>query len=204
MKYFYGIALFLFQAMVFGQHQDKVDFTHAIINVGIDPYEQSIEGTVRYDFLILKNVDSVYLDAKNMVFESVRLKNKKVAFENNGKTLTIRYPFKSGKSYSISINYQAYPKQTVYFVNWEHKMPSMDASTVKIIGKSLLGPEQVWTQGQGKYTSHWLPSFDDMNEKVEFDLSIRFDPKYEVIANGKYLGSSIGSDGTKEWKFDML
>ncbi len=204
MKYFYGIALFLFQAMGFGQQQDKVDFTHAIINVGIDPYEQSIEGTVRYDFLILKNVDSVYLDAKNMVFESVRLKNKKVAFENNGKTLTIRYPFKSGKSYSIGINYQAYPKQTVYFVNWEHKMPSMDTSTVKIIGENLSGPEQVWTQGQGKYTSHWLPSFDDMTEKVEFDLSIRFDPKYEVIANGKYLGSSTGSDGTKEWKFDML
>jgi aminopeptidase N len=32
---------------------------------------------------------------------------------------------------------------------------------------------QIWTQGQGKYTSHWFPSFDDVNESgFQFKCSI--------------------------------
>jgi aminopeptidase N len=30
-----------------------------------------------------------------------------------------------------------------------------------------------WTQGQGKYTSHWFPSFDDVNES-DFNLNVEY------------------------------
>ena len=203
MKYFCGILSILCQLTFYGQHQDKVDFTRATINIGIDPLEKSIKGSVTYDFTILKDVDSVFLDAHDMVFESVRLKNKKVAFTNTGKTISIRHPFKAGKSYVLALAYKAHPKQTVYFVNWPQEMPSIKASKGELINGNPAGSGQVWTQGQGKYTSHWLPSFDDMNEKVEFDLSIAFNPKYEVVANGKLLGTSNISDGGKLWRFDM-
>ena len=35
-----------------------------------------------------------------------------------------------------------------------------------------------------------LPSFDDMEEKVEFDLNISFDASYGVIANGTAIMDS--------------
>ncbi len=203
MKYICGIVLILCHLTVYGQHQDKVDFTRATINIGIDPLERSIEGSVTYDLTILKDVDSIFLDAKDMVFESVRLKNKKVAFTNTGKTISIRHPFKVGKAYVLALAYQAHPKQTVYFVNWSQETPSIQASKGQIINGNPAGSGQVWTQGQGKYTSHWLPSFDDMNEKVEFDMSIAFNPNYEVVANGKLLGTSNIPDGGKLWRFDM-
>src|SRR5690606_19262861 len=63
--------------------------------------------------------------------------------------------------------------------------------------------EQIWTQGQGKYTSHWLPSFDDMTEKIEFDLSLVFDGRYQVAANGKLVGKREAGQGKIEWSFDM-
>jgi aminopeptidase N len=65
------------------------------------------------------------------------------------------------------------------------------------------GNEQIWTQGQGKYTSHWLPSFDVMEEKVEFDMSITFDDAYEVVANGKREAVIMDSKSQKTWQFDM-
>ena len=61
---------------------------------------------------------------------------------------------------------------------------------------------QVWTQGQGKYTSNWLPSFDDMNEKIEFDLSISTPSIYKTIANGK-LVDKIEEKNLTTWKYDM-
>src|SRR5690606_20428512 len=58
------------------------------------------------------------------------------------------------------------------------------------------------TQGQGKYSSHWVPSFDDMREKVEFDLSISFEKDYQVIANGTLMGTEE-LNGRKKWSFNM-
>jgi aminopeptidase N len=46
---------------------------------------------------------------------------------------------------------------------------------------------QIWTQGQGRYTSNWFPSFDDVNEKMIFNLSISYDSSYQVISNGQLV-----------------
>lgn len=46
---------------------------------------------------------------------------------------------------------------------------------------------QIWTQGQGKYTSNWFPSIDDMNDKIEFDLSYIIPSDKSIVANGKLV-----------------
>ncbi|MEO1486959.1 MAG: M1 family metallopeptidase [Bacteroidota bacterium] len=69
--------------------------------------------------------------------------------------------------------------------------------------ENLSNRGEIWTQGQGKYTSHWVPSFDDMNEKVEFDLSITFDSAYTIIANGKLVDKNP-INGLTTWTFDMV
>jgi aminopeptidase N len=66
---------------------------------------------------------------------------------NTQKQLQIIFPFKRKKN--LTFHYLAKPKQTMYFV-----------------GSESNDNVQIWTQGQGKYTSHWFPSFDDVNEKV--------------------------------------
>ena len=164
-----------------------MDFTKANVSIQINPYAREIIGEVLYDFEVLEKVDSVFLDAQNIDFSSIRLNNKKVRFNNNGQTISIYKKFKKGKTYALTIEYKTKPKQTVYFVGYEDDIDSN---------------EQVWTQGQGKYTSHWLPSFDDMTEKVEYDLNITFDATYEVVANGK-LKNSKETDSFKTWSFDM-
>ncbi|MCB0453939.1 MAG: M1 family metallopeptidase, partial [Aequorivita sp.] len=54
----------------------------------------------------------------------------------------------------------------------------------------------------GKYTSHWLPSIDDVNDKIEFDLTIASPLNKSVIANGKLLKPEE-RDVQKYWHFDM-
>ena len=123
-----------------------------------------------------------------MAFPSVLLNSREVEHRNDGNRIVIKENFKKGESHRLTLEYVAHPKQTVYFIGWDDVDPDNN---------------QIWTQGQGKYTSHWLPSFDNMNEKVAFDLNISFDKSNTVIANGKLLETVSQEPGTLVWRFDM-
>ncbi len=204
------LLLLVSTVRLYSQHQDKVDFTKANASIQINPDSREVRGKVEYDFEVLGSVDSIFLDAQNMDFTFVRLNDKKVKFNNNGQTISIYKKLKKGKPYVLKLKYTAKPKQTLYFIGWDTSIKPVlseverlsTTSHEDISQQDSPGSRQVWTQGQGKYTSHWLPSFDDMTEKVEFDMNITFDASYEVIANGN-LQKIMEADGLKTWSFDM-
>ncbi|SEL79324.1 aminopeptidase N [Maribacter orientalis] len=188
MKNFFLQLIFCITCFTYGQHQDKVDFTAAIVYIKLEPLKQQLKGSVDYRFDVKKNIDSIFLDAKNIDFLKVELDGKKANFTTTEKTISIKQKFKKGQSHKLIIDYVANPEQTVYFIGYDD---------------NLEGNEQIWTQGQGKYTSHWLPSFDDMEEKIEFDLTIETNTNYQVIANGNLLKKSNESEEFSVWFFDM-
>ena len=149
----------------FAQQTDKVDFIKC--DASVYPYasEKSIDGDVVYEFKVKKAIDTIKIDAKNMEFSGVMINGKSVKFKNSGKTLDLFEGFKKGKN-KLRLSYSAKPKQTLYFTGKDENL-------------------QIWTQGQGRYTSHWLPSFDDVNEKVIFNILIsEVNPNLKVISNG--------------------
>ncbi|PJJ07989.1 aminopeptidase N [Flavobacterium sp. 1] len=177
--------LFLFlSAFTFAQQTQSVDFKTVNSHITIDPSNKNVSGDVTYTFEVLKPIDTVKIDAQNMTFSGVELKGKKIPFTTNGKELLLIYPFQKGKN-SIQFSYEAKPKQTLYFV-----------------GSEATNNLQIWTQGQGKYTSHWFPSFDDVNEKVIFNIEIAFDSNYKVISNG-VLKSKEETKSSTHWKYQM-
>ena len=155
-------------------------------DIGFIPDSSKVYGILRYDFKILKPVDSIFMDAVDMKFFNVGLNGKRIRFRNDSKKIWIKHQFKKDTTYQLSFNYSAYPKRAMYFIDW-----NIDN-----------GNKQIWTQGQGKYTSNWLPSIDDMNDKIEFDLSVSFDSNYQVVSNGKLINKQIHNSNTT-WYFDM-
>lgn len=186
-RYFFMVFLGLLFSTLHAQHQDKVDFIHAEVAIKPMVEQKAIEGSVVYRFKVNQHIDSVFLDAQDMTFSSVLVNHKKTTFKASKNKISIYKNFKRNRSYTLTLHYVAKPKQTVYFIGMDDH---------------LKGDGQVWTQGQGKYTSHWLPSFDDMEEKVEFDMDISFDAEYEVIANG-VLKKIKENDGLRTWSYDM-
>ena len=183
MKYLFLIL----STITFAQQTKFVDFKSVSGQITINPKEKSVSGAVRYWFDVLKPIDTIKIDAQNMTFSKVESNEKKIQFTTNGKQLLLIYPFKKGKN-TISFEYKAIPKQTLYFV-----------------GSEATNNLQIWTQGQGKYTSNWFPSFDDVNEKIIFNLEVIFDSKYQVISNGKLSnGNNNNVNGNlKTWKYSM-
>ncbi len=173
----------LFVSLSFAQQTDKVDFIKCDAFVSPNHIEKSISGKVIYEFKIKKIIDTIKIDAKNMEFSEVVINGKLVNFKNSGSTLDLFEGFKKGIN-KLSFSYSAKPKQTLYFTGQDENL-------------------QIWTQGQGRYTSHWLPSFDDVNEKVIFNLSVEFHKKYKVISNGILKNPLYKSSHNRIWSFQM-
>ena len=154
MKQLVFCILFLFLISINAQNNPSqttvVDFERITARVTPDMSDKNITGQVTIDFKILQDTDMVFLDAKNMTITTT---DNTLSVEALQDRILIQGDLKQGQTYTVNFGYAVIPKQTVYFVNDQ-------------------GKSQVWTQGQGKYTSYWLPSIDDINDKIEFDLSI--------------------------------
>ena len=135
--------LLLFSILTFSQQTKYVDFLTCTASLYPNFEEKSISGSVTYEFKVKQIIDTIKIDAKNIVFSDVMINGKMVKFKNSGKTLDLFEVFSKGKN-KLTFQYTAIPKQTLYFIGQDEN-------------------RQIWTQGQGKYASHWLPSFDDVH-----------------------------------------
>jgi len=195
------IFLLLYSVFSFAQQTTKVDFKTAYGTISINPIEKKVSGSVRYVFEVKQAIDTIKIDAQKIIVTNVKINNKTVKFTNTGKTLNLFEGFKTGKN-TVAFNYEATPKQTMYFIG-HFDCAQCDKTCLVPSAHELSREGQVWTQGQGKYTSHWFPSFDDMNEKVIFNMNISFDKNYNVIANG-VLKDVFPDKNKKIWKYEML
>jgi len=167
-----------------------VDFKTVNAEVSIYPESAKIDGDVNYSFEVLKSVDSFFVDAEDMSFKEVKVNGKEADFRLAKDKIWIQKKLSPSKENILQLKYSGSPKQTMYFINWD-------------LGNTEEISKQVWTQGQGRYTSHWLPSFDDMREKTIFNLKINFKKDYQVIANGKLESETMLNDSIKQWSFSM-
>ncbi|WP_179006344.1 M1 family metallopeptidase [Winogradskyella forsetii] len=172
-------------SLSFAQQTDYVDFIAVNAELEFKPDEKQIVFRAKYTFKILKAVDSVYLDAKSTYHYELHDSNFKGGIRTSTKNkMVIRSSeFEIDKIYNFTIICFSYPKKAMYFTQQNNDI-------------------QIWTQGQGKYTSNWLPSIDDVNDKIEFDISITYPNGYEALANGKLINKEVG-DSLTIWNYDM-
>lgn len=160
------------------QQTDVVDFLRVAAQVAPSFSEGEITGDVTVDFRVLQDVDSLYMDAQNAQLLMVG----DAAFEIKATDSKIWFVgnFNRQTTYRALFSYKMKPGQALYFFE-----------------------DQIWTQGQGKYTSNWLPSIDDVNDKIEFDLQISAPTNMNVVANGKLVSVDGGFENRNQWQFDM-
>jgi len=193
MRKFHILVIFLYSINIVAQvpnDKQAIDVEKIISILEFDTLKKKVFGVVKVKFIALENSKRAYLDAQK--FKSVTsLDSLSIHFDTN--KIWFEGDFKKGNSYTYNFKYQTQPKKALYFWGWDEKN----------IDISIPNYKQIWSQGQGKYTSYWLPSIDNMNDKIIFDLKINFDKKYRVIANGSLIDAKIISDHAKQWHFQM-
>ena len=175
--------------ILLSQQTQIVDFkkVNTLLSFAKMKVDSTVFNTYEVKFDILKSTDSIYLDAINMKFLNVKLNNKHIEFKNDGKKLIIYNSFEASSSHTLSFKFFVAPKKAMYFISSNYDSQN-----------------QIWTQGQGKNTSHWLPSIDDMNDKIEFNLTCIAPKGYTVVSNGKMVSKKeILESNNYYWEFEM-
>ncbi|WP_339886961.1 M1 family metallopeptidase [uncultured Flavobacterium sp.] len=176
------LFLLLISSICFSQQTSNVDFKVLTADLVPNEITKSISGKVTYEFEVLSEIDIIKIDAIDMKFNKLTINKKEVNFIATEKQLVLTEGFKKGKNV-LYFEYEVTPKQALYFNG---------------NGSNL----QIWTQGQGKNTSNWLPSFDDVNEKVIFNLSLTFDKSFYALTNGELKNKDFKPNDTK-WTYEM-
>lgn len=184
MKKLISFSVLFFSLLGFSQQHPKVDFKESFASLEINPVKQSVWGNVTYHFTVNELLDTIRIDAHKMIFDNVKINGNKVNFKTTDKELLLFEGYKKGEN-TLTFHYEAFPIQAMYFVQ-----------------KNYYEDVQIWTQGQGKYTSHWYPSFDDVNEKIIFNLNITFIKGYTVLANGILTEKQEKADQIT-WNYQM-
>ena len=179
-KVFFNFLLFIISFYTsYSQQTEKVDFINVKATVQPIFTEKKVKATASYTFKILKKCDSIYLDAPNIYLLNTKNFNSQIKIVSKNKKIWLFADFKENKTYKISFSYEAIPKKALYFFK-----------------------NQIWTQGQGKYTSNWLPSINDMNDKMEFNMSYIIPSKKKIVANG-VLKSVTKNEKFNTWEYKM-
>lgn len=185
MKWICSLMLILFTAKALPQEKDRVDFKTAEGTLSFFLQEQRVQGEISYRFTVLKDTDTIALDAKNMQVVLAPEDSLKPKLINTAQKIYFLYPFKSNRTYSVKLMYEVEkPKQALYFLNWYSENP------------------QIWSQGQGKENSYWLPSIDDANTKMRFNICYDVPKGYRAIGNGTLIKHSTRED-RELWHYEM-
>ena len=186
MQRLFSLIILLQVIILHAQQPKQYDLIHLDAGININPYQQRVSGKLTYRLQLLKNTDSIVFDAPGINIIKVKTGCFKTPFYQTDKLLIINKKFKKNKTYKLQITYQAQPHKALYFTGWQSG-----------------GRKQIWTQGQGKDNSHWLPTNSDQNDKFTWHFKIGFPKDYRVISNGQFLGRKLKNDSIAISEFSL-
>lgn len=170
-----------------------LDIEKMVVEVSFKPEERKVLGKVtHYATPLRKNVDSIFFDGPSIEIKQVLINNNKTKFTTNNRGVTI-FPNPTlhwSSNVIIEIEYEATPEKGIYFVGWDDP-------------KNLCR-KQIWTQGQGIDNRHWIPMYDDRNDKMITETVVTVDKKFKVLSNGKKYSVKDNNNGTQTWHYGML
>ena len=159
------------------------DVLHIIIDVTPDFKTRTIAGTTTIKFApISKPLTELRLDAIDLDVSSVTSSAKIEGYKETDKAITITFEpaVPVGAETTVTVVYEAEPKQGLYF-----RTPEMGYRE---------GDTHLYTQGETHEAPHWYPNYDYPNEQSTSELICRVPKEMTVISNGRLVSEEMDSD----------
>ena len=172
--------------------EHAVDMKHMRIEVSFVPEKGLVKGRVTHFFAPLRSkVDSIFFDGPGIVIKEAILNGKPVRFGTSpaGVTVYPASPLMWGRIDSLLFVYEATPRKGLYFIGWNDP--------------NNLSRKQIWTQGQGIDNRHWVPCYDETNDKLTTETVVTVQSEFKVLSNGVKVEERDNGNGTKTWHYAM-
>ncbi len=191
-----------------GPREHALDIEKMIVDVSFEPEAGRVIGEVTHEFTPLRTkIDTVLFDAPDITINKLVLSTvsgkKTTAVQNytwhtvkEGLVLDLsKVKMNLNGKYILTIRYEAKPKKGIYFIGWNVKGVTDTRNQTR---------KQIWTQGQGIDNRHWIPMYDNSNDKFITETIIHFDSEYKVLSNGDLVSKKESkSNSTTTWHYKM-
>ncbi len=170
----------------------QADMLHMRLEVEFTPTEKLVRGRVTHTFRPLRPViDSLFFHGPGIRIIKALYNGRPAPFVTNpgGVVVSLSPPARWDTQDSITFIYEAHPRRGLYFIGWND---TTDRSR-----------KQIWSQGQGIDNRHWIPCWDEQNDKLITETIITFDSRYRVLSNGTKVMERRNADGTTTWHYRM-
>lgn len=178
--------------------EHELDITHLKLDVSFVPEQGLVKGHVDHHFRVLRpRVDSVFFDGPSVKISAATINGQALPFRMVPEGVWI-YPKRSlrwDETGVVGFDYTAHPQRGIYFIGWnvpENKEHNPFATR-----------RQIWTQGQGIDNRHWIPMYDNMNDKFTTETIVHFPAAFEVLSNGTLLSKEPEEKGMLRWHYKM-
>ena len=174
-----------------------VDIRHYDIRVDIDHRAGMVDGTVSVVFAALPDRPATHLqlDAVELILRGAwDAAGKELGWTLKDHVLDIvlREPLPPGAETSVTIEYRCWPRRGLYVVGPSAAEPGR--------------PWHLWTQGETHETRHWLPVWDQPDDRATHTLAVTVDDRFITLAAGERLASRHGEGTgrrTDTWSLDV-
>ena len=161
----------------------EADILHITIDVTPDFKTRTVAGTATIKFApISKPLTEFRLDAVDLDVSSVTSSAKIEGYSvtNDALTITFEPAVPVGAETTVTIIYEAEPKQGLYFRTPEMSYPEEDT--------------HLFTQGESHMAPHWYPNYDYPNERSSSEVICRVPKDMTVISNGRLVSEETDSE----------
>ncbi len=195
------LLVFIFSPTVLGENNSfnrkrTFDAEHYVMQLSFDRKNKIVFANSSIKLKPLTpNFTTIELDAKDIKFESIRLREnkKELEYKTIGKNLiiTLDRVYNPNESLTVDFKYSAKPQKGIYFVD-----------EIKKRGK-ITRNSQIWTQGESEETHHWLPSFDFPDDKATTEQIITVNKGETVVGNGELIKRKENPNNTVTYHYKM-
>ncbi len=161
----------------------KVDILHITIDVTPDFKARTVAGTTTIKFEpIAKALTELRLDAIDLDVSSVTSSGQIEGYSVTDEAITITFdpPVSPGAETTVTVVYEAEPKQGLYFRTPEMGYKKEDT--------------HLSTQGEAHEAPHWYPNYDYPNERSSSEVICRVPKDMTVLSNGRLISEEMDSE----------
>lgn len=166
----------------------EYDLQNVHVALRFDVDQREVIGDVTHSLSALHDgLTHLDFDCADMTIQNARVNGKDATFALHGETLQVNLaqPAKAGEHYDVEIQYEGKPAAGVYFV-----MPDKDDPT---------RAKQIWTQGEGEDTHHYIPIYDYPNDRTTVDMILTVPADWTTVSNGNLVSVADTTNGMKTW-----
>jgi aminopeptidase N len=165
----------------------KIDILHYSIDIKIDPGIKFITASTSITFSAITDLHQILFNLKEMNITRCVLDDQPINFHYDESIIEINsgLVLPTGTTHRIYFEYSGVPKNGL------------------IIGKNKYGKYCAFSDNWANRARYWFPSVDHPSDKATVSFRVTTPKKYEVIANGTFMGVSSLNDSESTYCYEM-